>query len=142
MRLMSDDSGPPENPFGDIPFLGPMANLFGGGVPDPWSGAKQIAGSVAAGGASGVTIGAANAEVMWSCYAWPSSYGNSGKRTFFVNQAGDVLACRNATQRYNGTTKTPGGTAAFLTGVTGATMASTLAANATGLDNERWIVVN
>lgn len=52
MRLMSDDSGPPENPFGDIPFLGPMANLFGGGVPDPWTGAKQIAGSVASGGAS------------------------------------------------------------------------------------------
>ena len=96
----------------------------------------------ASGGSSGVSISAANAEVMWAAYAWPSSYGNSGKRTFFVNQAGDVLSCRNATQRYNGTTNPPAGTAAMLAGVGSPTMASTLAANATGQDGERWIVVN
>ena len=30
------------------------------------------------GGGTGISISAANSEVMWSCYAWPSSYGNSG----------------------------------------------------------------
>ena len=29
-------------------------------------------------------------EVLWSCYTWPVSRGNSGKRTFFVNQTGDI----------------------------------------------------
>ena len=96
----------------------------------------------AGGGGSGVSISASNAEVMWLCYAWPTSYGNSGKRTFFINQQGDVLACRNGTQRYNGGTKPPNTNAAFHTNVGTVTMGSTLAANATGKDGERWTVVN
>ena len=48
---MSDDSGQPGNPFGDMPFdFSAMANMFGGG--DPWAQAKQIAASVATGGES------------------------------------------------------------------------------------------
>ncbi|MEM8884500.1 MAG: prepilin-type N-terminal cleavage/methylation domain-containing protein [Planctomycetota bacterium] len=31
------------------------------------------------------------AETTWACYAWPSAYGTSGNRTFFVNQAGDII---------------------------------------------------
>lgn len=52
---MSDDSGTGDNPFGDMPFFGDfsaMANMFGGGGGDPWAQARQIAGSVAAGGES------------------------------------------------------------------------------------------
>ena len=30
------------------------------------------------------------AETTWCCYAWPVNYGNSGNRTFMVNQTGDV----------------------------------------------------
>ena len=60
----------------------------------------------------GVSIAASNAEVAWCAYAWPTSHGNSGNRAFFVNQIGDVLSCRNATQRYSGTTKVPSGRAA------------------------------
>ena len=52
------------------------------------------------------------------------------------------MACRNATQRYNGTTKAPLSTAANLFSVATPTMASTLAANQTGKDGERWTVVN
>jgi len=29
-------------------------------------------------------------ETSWCGYAWPASYGNSGNRSFFVNQAGDI----------------------------------------------------
>jgi prepilin-type N-terminal cleavage/methylation domain-containing protein len=30
------------------------------------------------------------AETTWACYAWPTTYSNSGNRTFFVNQTGDI----------------------------------------------------
>ncbi len=95
----------------------------------------------ATGGAAGVSISASNSEVLWCAYAWPSSFGNSGKRTFFVNQAGDVLSCRNNTQRYSGTANPALGNAAFLSGTAG-TMGNTVAANNTGIDLERWIVVS
>jgi len=95
----------------------------------------------ATGGATAGAINAALAEVMWCCYAWPTSYGNSGKRAFFVNQSGDVLSCRNSTQQYSGTTSVPlAGTAAFVG--SGATMGGTIAANTLAGDTERWTVVN
>ena len=85
-----------------------------------------------------------NAEVMWCCYAWPASYGNSGKRAFFVNQSGDVLACRNATANYSGPdgqgSEPTAGTAAYL--VTGNNMSGTLASNTIAADMETWFVVN
>jgi prepilin-type N-terminal cleavage/methylation domain-containing protein len=95
----------------------------------------------AGGGATGGSVNAAQAEVLWCTYAWPSSYGNSGKRAFFVNQAGDVLGCRNSTAQYNGTTNRPvAGTAAFLTAAS--TMSGTIAANTLSADGETWVVVN
>jgi len=82
----------------------------------------------ATGGGSGASVDPARAEVLWACYAWPSSYGNSGKRTFFVNQSGDVLGCRNSTQQYNGSTKTPtAGVAAFSSATV--SMSGTIASN-------------
>jgi prepilin-type N-terminal cleavage/methylation domain-containing protein len=97
----------------------------------------------ATGGVGAVAPDAAQSEVLWCCYAWPSSRGNSGKRAFFVNQSGDVLATKNiaATQLYNGTANPPLPTAAFLNG-TSAAMSTTVAANASGVDNGVWIVVN
>ena len=83
-------------------------------------------------------------EVLWSCYAWPSAYGNSGKRTFFVNQSGDVLATRNTQQRYSGgatAADVPTYDAAFLKGAAN-NMGSTIAANTSGNDDQIWIVVN
>lgn len=40
-------------------------------------------------------------ESSWSCYAWPVHFGQSGRRTFFTNEAGDVLATEN--EAYSGT---------------------------------------
>jgi len=106
----------------------------------PATGAVGTA-EAAGGGASGVSIDASEAEVMWCCYAWPSSRGNSGKRAFFVNQGGDVLACRNSTALYTSTTSVPAYTAAFV-GTSSGTMDSQVAANTLGVDGETWIVVN
>ena len=106
----------------------------------PSSGSVATAES-ATGGALDVEISANNSEVLWCAYAWPTSYGNSGKRTFFINQTGDVLSCRNNLQRYSGTANPALGNAAFLSGTDGL-MGNTVAANHTGIDDERWIVVN
>ncbi len=94
----------------------------------------------ATGGGGGASIDAAKAEVMWCCYAWPTALGNSGKRVFFVNQSGDVLASKNVVQKYNGSTKAPAYTAAFRSGTSG-TLDCQVAANTTALDTERWTVV-
>jgi prepilin-type N-terminal cleavage/methylation domain-containing protein len=94
----------------------------------------------ATGGGNGVSIDPSKAEVMWCCYAWPSANGNSGKRVFFINQGGDILSSRN-TLGYTGTTTVPAPNAAFKTGTSGL-MDAPVAANTTGMDTERWVVVN
>src|SRR5262249_47279020 len=71
------------------------------------------------GGGEGCRVAAGKAEVVWCCYAWPVECGASGKRAFFVNQAGDVLAADNATARYNGTAGVPSAGAAFRAGTKG-----------------------
>ena len=53
------------------------------------------------------------AETTWCCYAWPVNYNQSGNRTFFVNQAGDVLGCEDS--NYDGPGNGPAADAAFQT---------------------------
>ena len=95
----------------------------------------------ATGGSSGVSIDASRAEVMWCCYAWPSAYGNSGKRAFFVNQEGDVLSCHNDTTRYSGALTPPNANAAFRASTSGH-LDNAVAANTAGIDTNVWVVVN
>ncbi|MCB9826272.1 MAG: DUF2950 family protein [Planctomycetes bacterium] len=65
-------------------------------------------------GAAGAALdGAAEdpdlAETAWCAYAWPASYQQSGNRTFFVNQAGDVLATENTTPPLRRSRRAPPG---------------------------------
>lgn len=86
-------------------------------------------------------------EVLWCCYAWPSTVGSSGNRTFFINQSGDVLstnaAANGMASRYsNSGSVLPTFSAAY----TGATMDTAVGINAaaTGLpatDGNIWVVV-
>ena len=75
------------------------------------------------------------AETTWCRYAWPVNYNQSGNRTFFVNQAGDVLQTED--EDYSGLGAGPADTnadAAFAAaGITGAT-----AVNGTGQDGNTW----
>ena len=98
----------------------------------------------ATGGAEGIAVDNALCEVVWCCYAWPSSYGNSGKRAFFVNQTGDVLATRNDTNSYSGATTVPvAGEAGFLAeGNTGRIDHQTARADVAAQDGKFWIVAN
>jgi len=54
-----------------------------------------------------------NCEVMWLCYAWPIQAGNSGNRTFFINQEGDLLQFANRNGAYDGDPATGGVAPAF-----------------------------
>ena len=36
-------------------------------------------------------------EAVWCAYAWPAAYQQSGNRTFFVNQGGDILTAEVST---------------------------------------------
>jgi prepilin-type N-terminal cleavage/methylation domain-containing protein len=85
-------------------------------------------------------VDAGQAETLWCCYAWPQVQGNSGKRAFFVNQSGDVLATNGIAAAYSGVTAMPLHTAAFLTGTSGF-LGNQVASNSVGVDNNRWVVV-
>ncbi len=92
------------------------------------------------GGVGGTAPNGTRAESLWCCYAWPLTFGRSARRAFMVNQSGDLMATKNLVQRYTNT-KPPLYDAAFLKSA-GSAMASTLAVNTSGQDNQLWIVVN
>ena len=85
-------------------------------------------------------VDAGQAETLWCCYAWPQVQGNSGKRTFFVNQSGDILATNGVTVAYNGTTLQPTQNVAYLAGTSGF-MGDRVSSNMSGLDGNFWVVV-
>lgn len=93
-----------------------------------------------AGNSQGVDAG--QAEVLWCCYAWPATAGNSGNRTFFINQTGDVLATNGATVRYSNSVPTvPTYDVAFSGAIGTTSMGVGVAANTLGKDGNTWVVV-
>ncbi len=104
--------------------------------------AGAFAGEAATGGGAGVAVDPPSAEVLWACYAWPSSLGNSGNRAFFVNQGGDILGTRmRGGTSYSGAGGGPQGSAAYI----GTSMSSSVAANATAAtpgDGNFWFVIS
>ena len=76
------------------------------------------------------------AETTWCLYAWPAIGGESGQKTYFTNQAGDVLATEDP--RYAGPGNGPAADAAFRgAGITGPT-----AVGGPGNDGNTWKQVN
>lgn len=77
------------------------------------------------------------AETTWCSYAWPVNYNQSGNRTFFTNQGGDLVATED--QNYSGTGAGPGGDAAFqaANAITGS-----VAIGIVGADGNTWKQVN
>lgn len=86
---------------------------------------------------NGRKLDEAKCEVLWVCYAWPESYGWSGKRAFLLDQSGDVLTSRNADGRFDGEHGPRPGAAGFLEPVQGAKVA----ANCQDCEGETWVVV-
>lgn len=95
-------------------------------------------GEAATGGAAGVKVNPAMAEVLWCAYAWPADE-KSGLRSFFVNQDGDVLATADGGQPYVGAERAPRSDAAFGQGGSGK-LDDKPAVNGTGADGLPWNV--
>jgi len=97
-------------------------------------------------GGGGVAAGALDpdlSENTWNCYAWPVNRGNTGNRTFMVNQTGDLLQTNGAVVGYDGTA-TP--IASGLEAYQGADMSFPLAIGAAppapAQDGNLWTNVN
>jgi prepilin-type N-terminal cleavage/methylation domain-containing protein len=61
------------------------------GNPAPTAGIAEAP----AGGAAAPFPGSNNGEVMWCAYAWPVTFAQTGNRSFFVNQEGDIYQYNN-----------------------------------------------
>ena len=82
------------------------------------------------------SIDADMANRYWTCVAWPQSVGSSGRRTFFINQQGQVL--QNKDGVYSGDAAVPAAGAA-LVGVPDTMINSpALAVDTFGADGRRW----
>ena len=89
---------------------------------------------------AGYTAALVNAdlsETTWCGYAHPVNYSQSGNRTFFTNQGGDVIATEKNT--YSGTGAGPASDAAFK--VAGA-ITGAVAIGVAGSDGNVWKQVN
>jgi prepilin-type N-terminal cleavage/methylation domain-containing protein len=75
------------------------------------------------------------AETTWCAYAWPSSYGTSGNRTFFVSQGGDIITAEDSTYTGPGSGPVPG--AAF-DGGGNDNISGTIATGTSGQDSNLW----
>ncbi|MAF65172.1 MAG: hypothetical protein CMJ84_05895 [Planctomycetes bacterium] len=95
----------------------------------------------AGGGASGTFPDPDNGEILWCAYAWPLDSGNTGNRSFFINQEGDLTSTTNrGAAAYSGntaTSATPGYDAAY----TDSDMSSPMAIGVAGSDNKIWVSV-
>jgi prepilin-type N-terminal cleavage/methylation domain-containing protein len=91
---------------------------------------------------TGFTAAALNAdlsETTWCAYAWPVNYGQSGNRTFFTNQGGDLIATEAA--GYSGTGAGPASDAAFKPADAGR-ITGAVAIGIVGVDANTWKQVN
>lgn len=77
--------------------------------------------------------------LFWSCLAWPTANGSSGRTTFFVNQQGQILQSLNA--GYSGATSVPPPGAANLGGNTDAINTAQLAIGVAGADGNLWTTI-
>ena len=77
------------------------------------------------------------AETTWCAYAWPEKIGDTGRRAFFMNQAGDVMQSANDHAKWEGERIPPGNSAFMGDGCTSAQAVGTR-----GRDGDVWKVTN
>lgn len=108
----------------------------------PGAGGVGVAEDLTGGIANAASIDPNLAETFWCAYAWPQFLGNSGRRTFFVNQQGELLQAQNSVRNYSGTTATPVADAAFSNPVLAGDISGAIASNGQGSDGETWNAVS
>lgn len=82
------------------------------------------------------------AETVWACYAWPATFGSSGRRAFMVSQSGDILQSDNVIQTYSGLAAPPAPDAAYSAPADMTAPLSIAGAPAPAQDGGNWLSVN
>ena len=98
----------------------------GAGVPEPQAG-------FAVGGGQNPDL----SETTWCAYAWPVNYNQSGNRTFFTNQGGDIVATEDSA--YSGTGNGPPTDSCFQNA---GAITGPVAIGGVGADGNTWKQVN
>lgn len=80
------------------------------------------------------------AHRYWTCVAWPTTAGGTGRRAFFVNQQGQVLQTMNTT--YSGSTLVPPAGAGLAGVAEGNVNSQQLAVDTFGADGQHWVPVH
>ena len=79
------------------------------------------------------------AEIAYTVLAWPSSFGHTGRATFFVNEQGEILRARSA--NYSGTDNVPPPGAGLVGVPSGVIVGGRLATGTVGSDGQVWTAV-
>lgn len=79
------------------------------------------------------------AELAWSCLAWPKSRGSTGTAAYFLNQSGEILIA--PTSNYDGLTNIPLPGSALVGVPATQIIGGDLASNTIGADGNRWVSV-
>jgi prepilin-type N-terminal cleavage/methylation domain-containing protein len=82
------------------------------------------------------------AETSWCAYAWPASFGNSGNRTFFVNQGGDITSTELSSYTATGSFAASVAGRAFTGSSVNGNITGTQAIGTTARDGRIWKQVN
>jgi len=82
------------------------------------------------------------AETTWCAYSWPASYGNSGNRSFFVNQSGDITGTELAAYTATGAFALANGGRAFKLGGLVTKITGLQAIGTKGRDSQTWKQIN
>jgi prepilin-type N-terminal cleavage/methylation domain-containing protein len=79
------------------------------------------------------------AETTWAAYAWPTNYGSTGNRTFFVNQGGDIVATEDPAYSGPHAAGAPfDASSAFVPPGTATSITGRVATGGTGRDGNFW----
>lgn len=89
-----------------------------------------------AGGGADATVDPDLAESTWCVYAWPQRFGVTGRKTYFVNQEGDVLY--TVSEAYQGPGAPIAAGAALAQPGPAGNLRGTLAVGGTGRDGNTW----
>jgi prepilin-type N-terminal cleavage/methylation domain-containing protein len=92
----------------------------------------------AAGGGVGAGVDSDIAETTWCCYAIPANYGNTGNRSFFVNQGGDIVATEDADYSGPADADLTAGAAMMANGGGNTSITGQVATGSTGRDGNFW----
>jgi len=101
-----------------------LPNAEGAGVPE------------LSGGGADPAVDPEQAESIWCVYAWPQRFGVTGRRTFFVNQHGDITFTEDSA--YSGPGAPIPAGAALIVGGPAGNIAGQVAVGEEGRDGNLW----